>query len=297
MNWLLPALIAPIAYSAANLVDNFFVNRRLPNPVMLLFYASMFNLVFLPVIILLDPPQWSGWSTLLLVFVLGVTNFSYLYPYYRALQEGDTSIVIALFDITRLFTPLLAFLFVGEVLHLSQYVGFFLVILSSAALSFEPKKMKFNRSIFYMIIASAVITVEGLVFKYSFEHGMNWGTAMAGQSVFAFLIPLGLLISAKHRKTIIGGWSTFRLSIPLFALEEFFTFIATSTSKLALTMAPLTAVTTMDSLQPMILLIAAKMLHARFPTFFKEEIDRRNMIKKGTLFCVILFGVWLLVTG
>ena len=129
MYWIIFALLEPFFHGFANVIDNHFTNNLFKKTTTLVFFASFTNILFLPIIFLLDFPSFITPSQIPFFIILGLTGIGYLYPYYKALQNDDTSIVVSLFSLGKIFVPLLAFLLVGEILAISQYIGFFVVIL------------------------------------------------------------------------------------------------------------------------------------------------------------------------
>src|SRR5690348_3957515 len=98
MVWLIPALVAPFFFALANMADATLTNRRITSMWALLFFVSVLNILYVPAIFPFDAPHWPTahqWPVFLLI---GFTNAAYLFPYYRALQSDDTSVVSALFS-------------------------------------------------------------------------------------------------------------------------------------------------------------------------------------------------------
>lgn len=73
---------------------------------------------------MMGPVHWLSAEVLPYAVAVSFISVFYLFPYYAALRETDTSVVAALFSLERVFVPLWAYLIVGEVVKPSQYVGF-----------------------------------------------------------------------------------------------------------------------------------------------------------------------------
>src|SRR3989338_2331948 len=144
--WILFACISAAFYAVAEQFDSFFVNGKFKHPFTLLFYTSLFNLIFVPVLFIFQPPEVPPISTIPLFILLGLVGIGYLYPYYRGLQSDDTSVAISFFGVSRIFVPVLAFLAVGEVLDVQQYLGILLIILSVTLLGLHHVRHHFRWS-------------------------------------------------------------------------------------------------------------------------------------------------------
>ena len=114
--WLFIAFLAPAFYGWSNIFDNFLANQKFKKPLVLAFYTSLFNIVFLPIIFLIQKPVLPAFEIIPIFVGLGMINILYLYPYYRGLQTEDTSIAVSFFSFGRIFIPILAYFIVGEVL-------------------------------------------------------------------------------------------------------------------------------------------------------------------------------------
>ncbi len=210
--WIFIALLDPIFYGVANVFDNFLTNKSFENPIALAFYSSVFPVIFVPVLFLFYPLAIPSISTLPVFVLLGLINVTYLYPYYKGLQNDDTSTVISFFGLSRIFTLLWAFLIIGEKLLLQEYVGVILIILGSVFLSLNIsiKKIRLSKALFYILVASLILSLEGVLLKYLFESGISVGIGMAGEIIFSAITASLFLLYKNTRTEIIKSFSTFR---------------------------------------------------------------------------------------
>ncbi len=291
MYWLIFALLNPILHGFANIIDNHFTNNLFKKTTTLIFFASFTNLLFLPIILYLDFPSFITPSQIPFFILLGLTGIGFLYPYYKALQNDDTSIVVSLFSLGKIFVPLLAFFFVGEILNPIQYLGFFVIILSAASLTLNRhQKFRPNPSFFWMILCTLIIALEAVIYKYVFTL-MSWGTGFTWATLFSSLFALPLIFIAKTRGDIISQIKTFRANFRLFAFEEFLTFGGSAASTFAISLTSVTIVSAISSFQPVVVLLYALIFGRFFPQVFKEDIATKSLIKKIILFVVMVLGV------
>ncbi|HLC59398.1 MAG TPA: hypothetical protein VJH34_02650, partial [archaeon] len=103
MLWLLIALLNPLLHGWSNIIDNVLVNRIFKNPLNLVVFSSVMNLAFLPLLFLFHIPVLPTASTLPIFILLGLLDIAYVWPYYKALQHDDTSVVSGLFSLGKVF--------------------------------------------------------------------------------------------------------------------------------------------------------------------------------------------------
>src|SRR3989344_948631 len=296
MYWIIFALLEPFFHGFANVIDNHFTNNLFKKTTTLVFFASFTNILFLPIIFLLDFPSFITPSQIPFFIILGLTGIGYLYPYYKALQNDDTSIVVSLFSLGKIFVPLLAFLLVGEILAISQYIGFFVVILSATLLTLNGKqKFRLNNSFFWMILCTLIISFEVVIYKYIFNI-MSWGTGFTWATLFSFMFALPLIFIKKTRNGIFSQVKTFKNNFKLFAFEEFLTFSGSAASTFAISLTSVTLVSAVTSFQPIVVLLYALTLGRFFPKFFKEDITTKNLIKKIILFVIMVLGIIIILS-
>lgn len=297
----LPALVfaflAPALYGAANILDNFLVGKLFRKIPALIFYSELLNVLFIPFVWLFQTPELPSWNVVPIFLAIGACDMLYLYPYYKALQSDDTAVVSSLFSIGKIFVPILAFLIVGEVLTMAQYLGFALIITSSTLLTLSVKhgSLRLRPSFFYMLIASLLISLEIVLYKYLLEN-VSWSTGFVSSLLAAFGLAFLMLLVRRWRKDIMEGWSIFRRRFPLLAAEELLTVGATGSYTYATASLPATLIGGIAESQSFIVLLYAVLFSRFFPKVFKEKIDTRNVFKKISLFVLTIIGVALILS-
>lgn len=99
----------------------------------------------------------------------GMLFLASLVPYLYALRISDTSTVVPIFQSIPLFALVLGYVFLGEVVTITQLIGVFLVIAGGVGISLElrEKKIRFQgAALALMLLSSLLIACNGLIFKY-----------------------------------------------------------------------------------------------------------------------------------
>lgn len=295
--WLLFAFLSPALYAIATIFDNFLVNRKFSkHPLTLVFYTSFFNLLFIPILFAFDPPVIPAAETLPIFIILGFINIAYLYPYYRGLQTEDTSVAISFFAISRVFIPVLAFLIIGEKLDAQQYIGILLIMASVMALGLRHsmRRFRFSKALGYIGLSAFLLSFEGILMKILFEKGVTVSTAVGGEMLISMIFGMGLIVLPQIRKDMPSSLPIFIKLSPIFLLEEFFTFLGSVAENQAISMTSLSVVKGITMASPFFLLIYAWLGKGIFPSLFREDTHRKNLIKKTVLFFFLIAGIILL---
>ncbi len=296
--WLFFAFLAPAFYGIANVFDNLLTNKHFKNPAVLVFYTSLFNIIFIPLLFFFYELSWPSMATWPIFAVLGFVNVAYLWPYYKGLQSDDTSTAVSFFSLGRIFIPFWAFFIVGETLSFGEYTGVLLIIISSILLSMQGslKDIKLSKALFYILFAAFIISFEGVLLKLLFNQGVSAGNAIAWEMIISFVFAMLLIFHKDSWVDIKSSFPLFKKKLPVFFVEEGVTFVAFSAGAIALTMAPVSLVKSITIFSPFFVLLYAKLFGKKFPELFNEQKGVGITLKKVLLFTVMTIGV-LLVTN
>ena len=292
--WIVLSIAASMVYGLSNVFDSYLANKIFKKPSTLLFFSSLINLIFLPIVFLIQVPQLPPLNLLPFFIFLGFVDVIYLYPYYKALEHDETSVVVSLFSIDKIFVPLLAFFIVGEVLTVTQYIGFVIILFSSMMLTLHHHgKFRLNKSFLYMFVCSLLLAFEGVIYKYLFES-VSWSTGFSWGLIFSFLVILPTLLFSHHRKSVKLQVKKFEKKIHIFVSNEFLNFAGAALTTFAVSIAPVTFIKGIDSIQPLFVLVYAIIFSRLLPKIFREKVDLKNIEKKLLLFALMLIGIWII---
>ena len=292
------AILAVILQAAlhgwSNILDSFLSNVVFKRLSSLIFFSSLINLILLPIIILLSNPHLLSSTFFGIATLIAFIEVGYQYPYYWALREADTSIVVSLFSIGDLFAPLLAFLIVGEHLMPTQYIGFFLVTTASIFLTLNIKKFKVNHAALLMLGVSILITIQTILYKYLFDAGVSFGTALVWVAILQMGFSTLLLIIPKNASDLKGSTTKLAVLGKVFITSQVLTWAGQALASFAILTIPVSMEKGLSAVQPIFVLVFALLFTRKFPKLFKEGIHKQDIVKKLILFAVIIVGVILI---
>ncbi len=290
------AFLSPMFYATAVLIESLLSNYTFKHQTTMIFYISMMNCVFLPLVLFFGHPTLPQGNMLRFYLLLAVIDVGYLYPYYSAMKVIDTSIVSALFALGQVIVPILSFLILREVLNLHQYIGFMIIILASIALSIKGDKVpKLNRAFYYMMLSSFMLSSRIIFVKLVIKEEGNWVNLVFWPNLISGIIPLGLLFIKKYRKDIVKHFPPYLHKCPLFALNEFVYFWAVTTETYGVSKLSPVVSASIDRMEPIFLLAISGFLLYVFNIKLKEKITMRILLKKLFCFVLMILGVILVV--
>ena len=299
-NFLIGTLVAflePTLHAWSNVFDNYFSNKLFPSLPTMIFFGMVLNLVFLPIVILIDPPLLSSLSLSLFGWICAIAliDVLFLFPYMWSLRHIDTSVVTSLFSLGRVFVPILAFFAIGEQLAPMQYVGFALIVFAATALTLDLKQLRFNTAFFLMLLVSILMAAQAVMYKYVFEADTGWGTVVTILTMLEIVISGVIMFARQSLSSIAEDFRTIRANFGLFALQQLFEWGGNVASSYAISVLPATVARSIASTQSFFVLGYAILFGKRFPEIFNESTARRELIQKGGFFALILIGVVLII--
>jgi len=285
----LSSLITPTSHAWSNIIDNALGEHFKENIFLLVSFTKVLILIItLPLIFYFAPTISLPLSLIGLLAINSIIDFAYMYPYFMALKHTDTSIVASLFSLGKIIFPIMATTFLKEHLQTVQYIGFFLIIFSSALLTFNPRKFRFNIAIFYMLLASILVSIHAILYKYILMQGVTWEMATFWYIVFGGIFGLLFIIKSPKKSLSLwrGGNSSTKKLLYLAAVSS---LIGNAGFIFALSLLPASIVKAIESTQPLFISLYAKLFGKKYPHYFKENsTDIVPVIKYSSLLFIVI---------
>lgn len=288
--YILLAFLTPLLHALSCIVDAHFSNNIFKKVPSLVFYATISNIIIIPFLFFFGTPTIPSLEILAILFIIALIEVCYQIPYYHALRNIDTSIVVALFSLGKISVPVLAYFIVNEKLSLTQYFGFGIILLSTFLLNFDIKKLKINIAFFLMLVVSVLLSLSSVLSKYSLQS-FDFVTVLFWGSLFATSISLSLLFLPQYRTDIVSSFPQYKKRIKLFLSNEILNQGGTLAGTIALAHLPVLAVKSIGSSQSIFTLLLGFVLYKIFGNSFKENLTRQEVIKKLISFSAIIIGI------
>lgn len=290
------AFLTPFFYAASVTIESFLSNRCFKHQTTMVFYVSLMNIVFVPLILLFGSPSIPQQHCIWLYILLAFLDIIYLIPYYTALKVIDTSIVAALFSLGEIIVPILSYFMLNEILNLHQYIGFAIIIMASVALSIKGNKIpKLSRAFWWMVITSLIVSFKIVLTKFVIEKDNNWINMIIYPYIISGILPFILLFIKKYRKDIIKNFPPYLNKCKYFAIHEFLYFLGFSCSVFGLSKLSPVVSTSIAGTEPIFLLIISSILLYFWNIKLKEKLSRKIIMKKLFCFILIILGVILVI--
>lgn len=305
MNWFYLSLIAPILWTVVNHVDKYMLSKVFrTNVIGSIFLFSGFFSLLVSVCVLFYPGaeiMSVPFKDRVILLLVGAFNALAFYLYLYALKDEETSIVVPFLQLIPVFTYLLGYIFLNEVLNSHQLIASIIILSGIFLISIDfdidnNVKLKY-RIILIMSVSSVFFALHDVAFKFvavkdSFANATFWqylGVFLV--SVFTFIfVPI-------HRREFLEVFKLGRFKIfYLSAFSETLYIAGNLVSNFATLLVPVVLVSVVSSYQPLFVFISGVLLALFLPNVSKERISLKHLIQKSVSIIIIIIGSYLLYT-
>jgi len=297
MEWFVLALIASVLWAVTDVLDKYILTEHIRNPISYQLLL-LFTEVPIPFLLLALMPisfcfPWSALSML-----AGLILCSSFLLYYRAMAVEEASRVISLLYVGPIFVLPLAFMFLGESLGISQYLGVVLLVSSTVLVSYRKVKGKKSSAISpalgFMLTFDLFHAGYAILAKYILNFINNWHFLfwwLIGRLVGGFL----LFCFPRFRRDFLTDFPTIAKSV--FFWRSFGTclsFIGVISYYTAVSVKSISLVAAVPSAEPFFVLLFTVLLSSIMPGILEEEVNRRAFALKMSAIVFIVLGAWLI---
>jgi drug/metabolite transporter (DMT)-like permease len=268
-----------------NVLDKYVISQRVKNILSYAFLAGAVNVLLGAVLaFFLD---WSGISLKDMLFPLaaGLLLGSQFYAYFRILSKEDVSNLIGFIYVYPILTAILSYIFLGEVISKSGYLGVGLILIGVLMLSIRLKKVKLSISFWWIMGMIIFVALYEFFIKVATINipVMN-GIAISSIGVGLAMVPV--IMIAKVRKGLSTEMKNFKWALMI----ESFTFSAGFATYFAMNSLPATIVVSIAAIQPLAVLFFERIAGQFVGKMTKDKL----ILPKLAAITVIVIGVILL---
>lgn len=297
MNWLIPALISPLLYTATNFIDKYLIEKLLPDYRVVPILSGSIGFIAGTIFFALNGFTFIDHRDGAIILVTGILTLWGLVPYYEALMSEETSKIIILFQSIPIFVLTLSYIFLGETISQKQLIGFALILASAmlvSASSISDFKFKINKPFVLIIIVNLLWAVSAVLLKFSLGsydlktiiNYEGWGVGIGALYLYIFSSEIRNAFNKTMKKLK-------KYTIGVMCLNEVIFITAKSVMFFAYSLGPAALVSVVGSAQAFWGILAGAVLTLLFPRIFKEDIGKDTIVKKVVCSAVMITGIWL----
>lgn len=292
------ALIVAIGYAVGNVMDKILFSDYLDHSRTMQLLSGVFApIVALPVLYFGNITFFRP-SIFLLMLFSGIMFFLGGYLQMKATQLGEVSEMTLLLKAIPIFTLILSFIFLGEILTYQEYFGLGLLLSGTILVTLEPRKglPKISPTLPNLItVAAAFLFASTFVLtKYLLNFGSYFNVFFWQQVGFFLAAPFMIYFKPirEEMKQIIR--SPRQKGIPLFLLSSVVYGIANLVNTLALRDAPASLVTGIISSDALFVIVIVTGLSRVGFDHFEEKLTRKSVLIKILAAILFIIGAYII---
>lgn len=297
--WLFFALITPLLWGFANVMDCVIRRHFVKDDMAATWFLSITRLPVIIAIFLIAGFKMPKEIVPVLFMIFGGMLWMFPYVlYYKAIEFEEPSRVILLMQLTPVFTIILAFLGIKEILTITQSLAFILLFLggSLAAIKrLQTGNWHLSRACWMIIFSSLLWAAADVIFKKFEPQFFSFWDAFAFYliggflfAVFMFLIPSGRKNLTKHFFSLPGRvWKLLFIN-QVAGLTGSLTFVY------ALTLGKASLTTVFIGIQPLFVFVLGFLLKRFVPEIQYEDLNKKSLLLKASSFILIIIGLFFL---
>jgi len=295
MVWPILAIFAHLFWAFNNVGDKYIFTRHVRSFYVLLFWETILGAVVVLLIPFFGLEIPSTEIIILLLFV-AVTYFLGDVFYFKAIQQEEVTRINILWSLIPVFTLIIAWLGLGEVLTLGQFIAFLFLAASIvlASLKTEKKLIRFSKAFWLMMVSCFFYAFYGVGVRFitqtiSFGQVLIW--------VYLLMIPLAfsLFFSRKFRSSYKYDLQLLnKKTAVIITLAAWASLIGLLFNIWALSLGPAALVFAMESFQAIFVFIITLFFSLVLPRIFREEFKKADLILKITAMVFMVIGITLI---
>jgi uncharacterized membrane protein len=292
-------LLGPISWGASTHIDKYLVEKYFKNSetAVLMVFTAIVGVAALPVIWIFDPTVLRlSLADAGIVALSGAMYMGAMLFYLRAMQTEEASVIAPLFQFSPVFTLLLGYILLDEVLSWAQLGGIALILAGALAVSTDGRNFlrQFRlRLLLLMAAATGILALSTVLFKLFAVQTGFWSTTFwmfVGEAVFGAGI---LCVPSAFREFV----TLFRRSpgpvVGINAANELINLGGGLAVRFASLLAPVALVSAMTSTTTLFVFLFGVLLTEFFPKIGREDLSWRNLAQKGVSATLVAAGVLL----
>jgi len=281
---LLFAILSPIIFAFMNILDKFVMSKKVKKPLGFVVVAGIVNLLFGIILALFLTWNSISFNDLIFPLISGTLFGSQFYLYYYVMKKEDASNLAGLIYFYPILVAIFSFLFLNEKLSFMGYLGMLFITFGALMLSIKIHKFS-GKSVLFMISLIIVITsVYEFLVKVITNNISKWN----GVSLEFIFIGISILCGLFFSRVRSDFKSEIK-NLKWAFLTETFTFMGISTTFLAMAGLKATIVSSIASIQPLVVLFFENTTSNLF-----GKIHREHWKSKIVPIVLIVIGIIIL---
>lgn len=297
--WLLFAFLGPVSWAVSVHIDKYLIDRYFPDSdtAVLMLFTALVGMLALPLIWWFAPEVLApSLKAIVVMTASGVMYIGAMLFYLKAIQSEEASVVAPMFQLTTIFSFLLAWLMLGETLTLLSAAGAALilggVLFVSLGADFKLTALPW-KIMLGMVACTFILALANVIFKFYAVKDDFWTTTFwtfVGEGLFG----VALLLRGAIRRQFVHLIRTHTGALlGINGANELINLGGGLSVRYATLLAPVALVSAVASTTTLFVVAFGTVVSIVAPHLSREDTSRRSLIRKGFAAVMVTAGVLL----
>lgn len=306
--WILIAIAAHFLNAVTAVIDKHIVSNQVMKPVVYAFYSGVFQILYLlaiPLLAVIYPEiafRFPSWGLFALATSSGAVFIYALTIFYKAIRLSEVSRVTPIVGVSvPVFTYLLSYALLGEVLSSRQLVAFVFFVAGGFLMSAKISRGRITQvqGTAWAVLAGFLFAAYYVAMDYLFTQ-VGFLDAFMILQFGGFLGAVSLLLFKSNRKEVFGMKEEEndiienKTSAVLFLYDKVTAAIAALLLTYAISIGDVVIINSLQSVQYVFTLLLALVLSRRLPSLFHEQTGPDVVRQKSIALVLIACGLLLI---
>ena len=296
VSWLLFALLSTVFEATSDIMDKFILNRYKQPSTSYLVSLIIIQQIFAALIFIRIGANFV-YPDCLLAIGAGFIQAGFWLSFLKAMQVEDVSKVSAMSFVYPLFIFIAAGYLLGESLSLNSYLGATLIVISAVILSYRrtgvDSPLVLSPALKYVFLFWVFSILYSIYIKYMVAFMDEWHLYM-WSSVGTLIAAILLMTNKGIRDDSLMMFTKGPFVVASMFSEEVFDFLARIFIIFAYAEGSASLVSSVRSIQPLIVLLLVLPLNLFLPSVLNEELNRKSLASKFTAVILVALGFYLI---
>lgn len=294
--WLFFALLAPLLFAVVHVMDSYCVEDIFEKPWMgMVTSAIASTVIFLPLPYLLPILNWGwpAWHIIILAVAAGILIQISQGLYFQAHGYSEAGIVSSYWNIIPVFVAIISYVYLGDILSLSEYIGVIILIAASTQMLLVGKHIKFGlMTLALMTAASFLQAISYVILDVVFAQ-ISFGQAYCLMTVGLILAGIVPLFFSNVRQAFKKNATIINREGKMFLFIEIVNLLALASAEKAIDLHNPTIVSAVETTMPAFTFAISILLLASTGKY-GDVRSRINLHKKIFAVALMCVGVFLI---
>lgn len=299
MNWFVATIVSTLLFAVVSILDKKMLAGLFPS-------FSIFNVTFgllqfliAPVffVVAISTVGFDGGSGIPWAIASGLLWAVGLSLFFYALTIEEISRAAPMQSITPVFTAIIAVALFDESVTAIQWLAILIVVVGAVLINLRPENGRFRlarRKAFFVLLAAAFVLGWAFIVSDQATARMNVWATQGFRALFMGLGVLAITWRPRHTGEVIAAMRNPRTAALMVTTEGFMGPIAALAFVYALSIGPVSLVSTVSAVRPLSVLAISIFLSTRYWNVLNEPLDRQTLGLKLFSTVLIVGGVMLL---